>query len=72
MTRKDGTLTETESLVLRRTAEGMTNQEIGLELGITVATVKCHLNRIYKKTGTRNRVEATLWSLGRPASRREP
>lgn len=37
--------------------EGLTYQEIGERLFISLATVKTHVERIYKKTGTGNKME---------------
>jgi DNA-binding CsgD family transcriptional regulator len=44
--------------VLERIAEGMTNAEIGVELGITERTVKAYAQELYDKLGVRNRAGA--------------
>ncbi len=44
--------------VLRKLAQGVTNQEIAAQLVITVGTVKSHINHILKKLGAQNRTEA--------------
>ncbi len=44
--------------VLERIAEGMTNAEIGAELGITERTVKAYAQELYDKLGVRNRAGA--------------
>lgn len=51
-------LTERELEVLALIAAGMTNQEIGQELIITVGTVKRHLHNIYGKLNVSNRTQA--------------
>ncbi|MGK8521355.1 LuxR C-terminal-related transcriptional regulator [Nocardia asteroides] len=52
-------LSEREFEVLRLVARGMTNPEIGTELGISERTVQAHLSRIYRKLGTDGRMETT-------------
>lgn len=44
--------------VLTRVAEGMTNHEIALDLGISADTVKTHLARLLDKLGARDRTQA--------------
>jgi pSer/pThr/pTyr-binding forkhead associated (FHA) protein len=44
--------------VLERIAEGMTNAEIGEQLGITERTVKAYAQELYDKLGVRNRAGA--------------
>jgi DNA-binding NarL/FixJ family response regulator len=41
-------------------SEGLSNPEIAARLGITEATVKVHLGRVFKKLGTRNRYALAL------------
>lgn len=55
--RKAG-LTEREIEVLAALAEGLSNKQIGLELGVGEQAVKYHLTNLYRKLGTANRVEA--------------
>lgn len=43
--------------VVRLVADGASNQEAAKELVITVATVKSHLYRVYRKLGVRTRAE---------------
>ena len=44
--------------MLRLVAAGLTNQQIADELVVVVATVKAHINRIYRKLDVTNRVQA--------------
>lgn len=53
-------LTRREIEVLKITATGKTNQEIGLELGISEKTVEKHLETIFNKLGVVSRVEASV------------
>ena len=54
----DGLLTSQERRVLALLVEGMPNRQIGRTLYIAEATVKTHLNHVYRKLGVANRVEA--------------
>ena len=60
-------LTPKERLVLRELATGSPNKDIASRLGLEEATVKFHLQRIFRKLGTHNRGEtirlATLGDL---------
>jgi DNA-binding CsgD family transcriptional regulator len=47
--------------VLLLVAEGKTNEEIGLLLGISGKTAQHHVARIYRKIGVSSRVGATMW-----------
>lgn len=53
-------LTDRELDVLRLAARGLTNQAIGVELGISDRTVQGHLANIYGKLGVNTRTEAVL------------
>ena len=50
--------------VLRLIEMGQTNKEIAKALGISVATVKLHVQAILNITGARNRTEAALRARG--------
>jgi DNA-binding NarL/FixJ family response regulator len=55
-------LTERETEVLRLIAAGLSNSEIGEKLFVSQATVKSHVNRIFAKTGCRNRSQAVAYA----------
>lgn len=44
--------------VLRNCSRGLSNQEIGDQLAVTVGTIKGHLVHIYRKLNVRNRTGA--------------
>jgi LuxR family maltose regulon positive regulatory protein len=51
-------LSERELEVLGLIAEGLTNQQIGGRLHVTLSTVKGHASNIYGKLGVKNRMQA--------------
>jgi DNA-binding NarL/FixJ family response regulator len=51
-------LTQREIEILRLIAHGLTNSEIAAQLFLSSHTVKTHINRIFAKTGSRDRVAA--------------
>lgn len=53
-------LTEREVAVLRLTAQGLSNKEIGRRLGISARTVQGHLANIYGKLGVNSRTAAVV------------
>jgi DNA-binding NarL/FixJ family response regulator len=55
-------LTEREVEVLTLIASGLSNQEIAGRLYVAEATVKTHVNRIFAKTGSRDRTQATVYA----------
>jgi DNA-binding NarL/FixJ family response regulator len=55
--RPDG-LTEREAEILGLITEGLTNGEIAERLFLSSHTIKTHINRIFAKTGSRDRVAA--------------
>jgi len=57
-----GELTPREADVLRLIAEGQSNREIARTLFVSEATVKTHVNRIFAKTGSRDRAQAIRYA----------
>ena len=57
-------LSERECEVLALVVEGLTNHEIGQELGIARNTVKNHLRSIFAKLDVKNRTEAAAHAVG--------
>ena len=55
-------LTPREADVLRLIAEGKSNREIARALYVSEATVKTHVNRIFAKTGSRDRTQAVRYA----------
>ncbi|RMF40803.1 MAG: DNA-binding response regulator [Planctomycetota bacterium] len=56
-------LTQRESEVLRQLANGLTNKEIALALGISYETVKEHVQHILRKIGVTDRTQAAVWAV---------
>ena len=56
-------LTEREREVLRRLADGKTNEQIGTELTISPQTVRTHLQKAMEKLGAGTRVQAVATAL---------
>ena len=55
-------LTPREADVLRLIAAGQSNREIARTLYVSEATVKTHVNRIFAKTGSRDRTQAMRYA----------
>jgi DNA-binding NarL/FixJ family response regulator len=55
-------LTEREAEILRLIAQGLNNPEIAARLFVTSHTVKSHINRIFAKTGSRDRAAAIRYA----------
>ena len=55
-------LTPREADVLRLIAAGQSNREIARSLFVSEATVKTHVNRIFAKTGSRDRAQAIRYA----------
>jgi DNA-binding NarL/FixJ family response regulator len=55
-------LTPREAEVLRLIGAGQSNREIARTLYVSEATVKTHVNRIFAKTGSRDRVQAMRYA----------
>jgi DNA-binding NarL/FixJ family response regulator len=61
----DNDLTPRETEVLRLIAAGKSNREIARALFVSEATVKTHVNRIFAKTGSRDRGQAVHYAYTR-------
>jgi len=55
-------LTDRECEVLALLAQGRSNTEIAQQLYVAEATVKTHINRIFAKTHSRDRVQAAVYA----------
>jgi DNA-binding NarL/FixJ family response regulator len=55
-------LTAREAEVLTLLASGLSNTEIAQRLYLSHATVKTHINRIFAKTGARDRAQAVRYA----------
>jgi DNA-binding CsgD family transcriptional regulator len=64
--RLDG-LSQREVEVLQLVAQGKTNKEIGMILGISARTAQVHISHIYAKIGVGNRTSAVMWLTERRA-----
>ncbi|SHG90764.1 response regulator transcription factor [Flagellimonas flava] len=54
-------LSKREREVIKLISAGKQNQEIADELFVDLSTIKSHINRIYKKTGMKNRKELRFY-----------
>jgi DNA-binding NarL/FixJ family response regulator len=55
-------LTDREVEVLALIASGLSNHEIAERLYVAETTVKTHVNRIFAKTGSRDRAQAAVYA----------
>jgi len=58
-------LTNRELQVLRHIALGLSNREIGRSLGISIETVKEHVQNILRKVDANDRTQAAVWAVRR-------
>ncbi len=64
-TDEDVPLTKRELQVLRHVALGLSNREIGRSLGISIETVKEHVQNILRKIDVNDRTQAAVWAVRR-------
>lgn len=53
-------LSAREREVFELVGSGLSNEEIGAELYLSVATIKTHVNNLFRKLGVKNRVQAVV------------
>ena len=56
-------MTNRELQVLRHVALGLSNREIGRSLGISIETVKEHVQNILRKIDAADRTQAAVWAI---------
>lgn len=61
----DTPLTNREIQVLRHVALGLSNREIGRSLGISIETVKEHVQNVLRKIDVGDRTQAAVWAVRR-------
>lgn len=62
---KSGDLTEREREVIELIAKGMKNNQIAKEMGLSYATIRNYVARIYGKLDVHSRAEAVIWARER-------
>ncbi|OHB80652.1 MAG: DNA-binding response regulator [Planctomycetes bacterium RBG_16_64_10] len=65
LTDAQSALTRRETQVLRHVALGLSNKEIGQSLGISIETVKEHVQNILRKISVNDRTQAAVWAVRR-------
>jgi two-component system, NarL family, nitrate/nitrite response regulator NarL len=61
-------LTAREQEVLGSLSRGLSNKEIARDIKMNVATVEVHIKAVLRKLNVRNRTEAAVWAINRPAA----
>jgi two-component system nitrate/nitrite response regulator NarL len=61
-------LTTREQEVLGSLSRGLSNKEIARDIKMNVATVEVHIKAVLRKLNVRNRTEAAVWAINRPAA----
>jgi DNA-binding CsgD family transcriptional regulator len=57
--------------ILELAVRGLTDKEIATELGVSVSTIRTHLERFYRENGLRNKSQAVgAWQHYRDSERR--
>lgn len=56
-------ITDRELGVLKLAAQGLSNRDIALHLGISVRTAQTHLSNVFNKMGVGSRTEAVMYAL---------
>jgi DNA-binding NarL/FixJ family response regulator len=57
------TLSPRETDVCKAIVAGRQNKEIARDHGLSVGTIKTHIDNMLRKTGVRNRVELAVWAV---------
>ena len=65
-------LTPRQAQILQLAAKGLTDQQIGAQLGLSARTINKHLERAYRRLGVQNRTAAARPISCRPATSGEP
>jgi DNA-binding NarL/FixJ family response regulator len=65
------TLTRREAQVLELLAAGRTNNEIAVQLVVSIHTIERHLQNAYRKIGVRNRADAAAYIVRTELQRSE-
>jgi two-component system nitrate/nitrite response regulator NarL len=67
MTESSFPLSEREKEVLQFVAKGLSNKEIAASMKLSPSTVKRHIENILRKLQLKNRVEAAVYAVTKPA-----
>lgn len=60
---RDSNLSARQVQIIHYIRLGLSNKEIAAELGLSEATVKTHVHRIFRKLGIADRTKAAVWTL---------